>query len=321
MSRAEVGDDVFGEDPTVNALQRKLAELFGKEDALFVPSGVMANQLAIKTQTEPGNEIVVESDSHIFNYETAGPSLLSGVQMFPLKGQNGIVSADQIVHAIRPPAYYMPRTTLICLENTHNMAGGVIYPIKKIQEISQMVREKGIRLHLDGARLWNACVATGESPIEYGRYVDTVAVCFSKGLGAPVGSALIGTRETIERARTYRKIFGGGMRQVGMIAAAAAYALQHNVERLKTDHVNAQALGTGIADLSWLSVDVDCIQTNIVIIDVSRSGQTAEAVIEKFKSRRILLSSAGSHRIRAVTHLDVTAEDIDSAVNVFRNIS
>jgi len=321
MARAEVGDDVFGEDPTVNALQEKLAGLFGMEAAIFVPSGVMANQLAIKVHTQPGNEIIVEWESHIFNYETAGPSLLSGVQMFPLKGERGIISAEQVAQAIRPAAYYMPRTTLICLENTHNMAGGMIYPIDQIGEISVLAKARGIRLHLDGARLWNACVATGNSPRAYARYVDSVAVCFSKGLGAPIGSALVGSREAIERARTYRKIFGGGMRQVGVIASAAAYAMEHHVDRLKDDHENARALAAGIAGLDWLALDVESVQTNILIIDVSRSGQTAETVIEKMRADHVLLSPAGSHRIRAVTHLDVTREDIENAIRSFKNLS
>lgn len=320
MIRAEVGDDVFGEDPTVNALQKKVAALFEKEDALFVPTGVMANQLAIKVHTQPGNEIIVESESHIFYYETAAPSVLSGVQMFPLKGKNGVLTSEQIAEAIRPPAYYMPRTSLVCLENTHNMAGGVVYPVDEIREISEFVKERGISLHLDGARLWNACVATGVSPKTYAQYFDSLSVCFSKGLGAPIGSMVIGTKAMIERARTYRKIFGGGMRQVGVIAAAAEYALENNIDRLKTDHEHARVLGKGIAANNRLRVNLDTIETNIVMVDVLPSGQSTESMLAGLEKEGLLLSPAGSSRIRAVTHLDVGREAIEKAIEIFKSV-
>ena len=240
MLDAPVGDDVYGEDPTVNLLQQKVAELLGKPAALYVPSGVMANQLAVKLHTQPGDEVIVEKDSHIFNYETVAPSILSGVQLHTIEGQRGVLRAEQLAPAVRPPAYYMPRTTLICLENTHNRAGGTVYPIEEIKRIRDFARALGIKLHLDGARLWNASVATGITPREYAQYFDTISVCFSKGLGAPVGSALVGSEDAIQRARRFRKIFGGGMRQAGIIAAGALYALEHNVNRLKEDHDKAR---------------------------------------------------------------------------------
>ncbi|MDP2972738.1 MAG: GntG family PLP-dependent aldolase, partial [Deltaproteobacteria bacterium] len=236
MSEAEVGDDVFGEDPTVNALHERVAQMLGKEAALFVPSGTMANQLAIKSHTQPGDEVIIEATSHPYNFEGGGGAVLSGIQFYCLRGVRGILDASQIEEAIRPDDHHFPVTRLICLENTHNRGGGAIYPIDKMAEIYRLAKSKGLLVHLDGARLWNASVATGISPHEYGQWADSVSVCLSKGLGAPIGSLVAGSRIFIDRVHRFRKMFGGGMRQVGIIAAAGLYALEHHIERLKEDH-------------------------------------------------------------------------------------
>jgi threonine aldolase len=319
MARAPVGDDVFAEDPTVNLLQQRVAEILGKPSALYVPSGVMSNQLAIKVHTQPGDEVIVEKDSHIFNYETAAPSILSNVQLHTLEGEHGILRAEQLAPAVRPSAYYLPRTTLVCLENTHNRAGGVVYPLEEIKRIRDFARALGIKLHLDGARLWNACVATGIHPKEYAQHFDTVSVCFSKGLGAPVGSALVGSEEVIQRARRYRKIFGGGMRQAGIIAAGALYALEHNIDRLKEDHEKARVFAERVANNPMLAVDLKNVQTNIVVVDISRTGKSTDQVLEFLKTKNVLLTDANYTSIRAVTHLDVSAEQVIRAADVVAN--
>ena len=313
MIAAEVGDDVYGEDPTVNRLQEKVAALLGKEAALFVPSGVMANQLGLKVHTQPGDEVIVESESHIFNFETAGAAFLSHVQLNTIKGNRGILQADQVLHAIRSSVYYNPRTSLVCLENTHNKAGGTIYPLEEIQKIHTIARKRNLALHLDGARLWNASVASGIPPEEYARYFDTVSVCFSKGLGAPVGSALTGTREKIESARKYRKIFGGGMRQVGILAAGVLFALEHNIDRLKEDHEKAKWLAKELSNLPGIHLDVNSVQTNIIIIDISGRQESAEEIISKLKAQGVLISDMGISALRMVTHLDVSMEQMKRA--------
>jgi threonine aldolase len=316
MAQAEVGDDVFAEDPTVNLLQRKVADLLGKPAALYVASGVMSNQLAIKVHTQPGDEVIVEKDSHIFNYETAAPSILSNVQLHVLPGQRGILRAEQLAPAVRPAAYYMPRTALICLENTHNRAGGTIYPLEEIKRIRDFARALGIKLHLDGARLWNACVASGISPKEYAQCFDTVSVCFSKGLGAPVGSALVGSEDAIQRARRFRKIIGGGMRQAGIIAAGALYALEHHIERLKEDHEKARLFAERVAQNPLLKIDLESVQTNIIVIDISRTGKSTDDVLAVLRSRGALLTDANYTSIRALTHLDVSMEQVSRAAEI-----
>jgi threonine aldolase len=316
MAEAIVGDDVFGEDPTVNRLQEKVAELLEKPAALFVPSGVMANQLAIKAQTQPGDEIIVEADSHIFNYETAAPSLLSSVQLQVIQGKRGVIRAEQLAPAIRPAAYYMPRTSLICLENTHNRAGGTIYPLEEIRKIREFTKAIGVKMHLDGARIWNAWVATGIHPREYAQYFDSVSVCFSKGLGAPVGSALVGSEDMIQRARKFRKVFGGGMRQAGIIAAGALYALDHNIDRLKEDHEKARQFAEDVAKIPRLSIDLASVQTNIIIIDIGQTGKSTADALALLQAKNVLLTDAGYTTIRAVTHLDVTMNQVKTAANI-----
>ena len=316
MALAPVGDDVFGEDPTVNRLQEKVAALLGKPAALYVSSGVMSNQLAINVHTQPGDEVIVEKESHIFNYETGAPSILSNVQLHLIMGERGILRADQLAPAVRSSAYYMPHTSLICLENTHNRAGGTVYPIEEIKKISDFARPLGIRMHLDGARLWNASVASGIPPREYAQYFDTVSVCFSKGLGAPVGSALVGSEESIQRARRFRKILGGGMRQAGIIAAGALYALEHHVDRLKEDHQKARLFAERIALNPLVGIDVKYVQTNIVVFDISKTGKTPEELLEKLKNKNVLLTDASYTALRAVTHLDVTSDEVAQAAEI-----
>ena len=316
MARAPVGDDVYGEDPTVNLLQKKVAELLGKPGALFVPSGVMSNQLAIKVHTQAGDEVIVEKDSHIFNYETSGPAILSGVQLHPIIGERGVLRAEQLAPAVRPGAYYMMRTSLICLENTHNRAGGAIYPIEEIKRIRDFSKALGLKLHLDGARLWNASVASGISPKEYAQYFDTVSVCFSKGLGAPVGSALVGSEDVIDIARRFRKIFGGGMRQAGIIAAGALYALDNHVERLKEDHLKAKMFAERLAGNPRLVIDMKTVQTNMVVFDIAHTGKSTEEVLAVLRSKNVILSDANYTSLRAVTHLNVSLEQVQRAAEI-----
>jgi threonine aldolase len=320
MAEAPVGDDVFGEDPTVNTLQEKVAALLGKEKAIYVPSGTMGNQTAIKAHTEPGDEVILEREAHIFNYETVAPAMISNVQVYPLEGKQGVITVEQIKRAIRPKAYYMPRTRLICIENTHNRAGGTIFPLDEIKRIRELALEEGIRMHLDGARIWNASVETGIEPKEYAKYFDSVSVCFSKGLGAPVGSAVAGEAEFIEKVRRYRKIYGGGMRQAGIIAAGALYALEHNIPRLKEDHEKAKYLAHEVSRLKSLGIDLSSVQTNIVLINVEKTGKTPAEMIQLLRQNGVLLTQGTYTSVRAVTHLDVTMEEVKKAAEVFRRL-
>ncbi|MBI3586161.1 MAG: aminotransferase class I/II-fold pyridoxal phosphate-dependent enzyme [Ignavibacteriales bacterium] len=320
MAQAEVGDDVFGEDPTVNKLQTKVAELLGKPASLFTPTGVMANQLALKCHTQPGDEVIVEEASHIFNYETAAPSILSNVQLHTIKGTRGILRVEQLGPAVRSNAYYMQRTSLICLENTHNSGGGTIYPLDEIKSISAFAKTRGISLHLDGARLWNVWAATGIHPKEYAQYFDSVAVCFSKGLGAPVGSALAGSIELIQKARKFRKVFGGGMRQAGIIAAGALFALENHIDLLKEDHNKAQFFARAIAAIPNFVIDLESVQTNIVISDISKTGKTADEIIAILKNKGVLLTDVGRTKIRAVMHMDVSMEQVETAANIIKEV-
>jgi len=320
MSEAEVGDDVFGEDPTVNCLQERVAQMLGKEASLFVPSGTMANQLAIKSHTQPGDEVIIETTSHPYNFEGGGGAALSGIQFHCLKGIRGILDASQILEAIRPEDHHFPVTRLICLENTHNRGGGAVYPIEKMKEIYQVAKSKGLLVHLDGARLWNASVATGISPQEYSQWADSVSVCLSKGLGAPIGSLVAGSKSFIDRVHRFRKMFGGGMRQVGIIAAAGLYALDHHLERLKQDHQNAKRLAVGLKEIKGVSLDPKHVETNIVIFDVAETGKTAHQVAEAMKHHGVLIHAFGKTQIRLVTHLDVNSEDIETALKAFEEV-
>ena len=320
MMTTDVGDDVYGEDPTVNKLQQRVAKMFGKESALFVPSGTMGNEICIKAQTQPGDEIIVEQDSHIFVYETAAPSLLSGVQMLPIAGKSGNITVDQIKRAIRPKAYYLPPTKLICIENTHGRSSGSIIPIDEIKNIHALSREENINMHLDGARIWNASIASGVSLKEYAKYFDSVSVCFSKGLGAPVGSMIIGSNKFIEQSRIYRKIFGGGMRQVGILAAAALYALDKNILRLKEDHDKARFFATELNKLPILDINMSEVQTNMVITNIYRTGKSQKEILNLLKHKRLLLTPERDTSIRAVMHLDVSLEQVQNAVSIFQKL-
>ena len=320
MIDAEVGDDVFGEDPTVNSLQEIVANLLGKEAALFVPSGTMANQLSIKSHTQPGDEVIIEASSHPYNFEGGAGAALSGIQFQCLKGVRGILDASQIEEAIRPADHHFPVTKLICLENTHNRGGGSIYPLEKMAEIYRLTKSKGLLLHLDGARLWNASVATGIKPREYAQWADSVSVCLSKGLGAPIGSLVSGSKPFIDLVHRFRKMFGGGMRQVGIIAAAGIYALNHHLERLKEDHHNAKRLAVGLKEFKGVSIDPKHVETNIVIFDVTNTGMTGAQVAEAMKKEGVLIHAFGKTQIRLVTHLDVSSEDIEIALKAFKKV-
>ncbi len=320
MIAAQVGDDVFGEDPTVNKLQQMIAELTGFEDALFVASGTMGNQLCIKTHSNPGNEIVVERNSHIFNYECGSPALLSGVQQMPIDGHRGSFTLEQVRNVIRPENVHHPKTRLICFENTHNRGSGAIFPFEEIRRISTFAREKGIKLHMDGARLWNASVATDIPIREYCQYMDSVSLCFSKGLGAPVGSIIAGSKNFIEKARYYRKALGGGMRQVGILAAAAIYAMENHLPSLAEDHRRAQKLAQFISTIPGIEIDLDSIQTNIVIFNVAGTGLSGQQVIELLKERGVRMNTFAETKVRAVTHLHITDDDIEQTIGVLKKI-
>lgn len=321
MHAAEVGDDVFHEDPTVNRLEARVAELLGKEAALFVPSGTMSNQIAVKTHTQPGDELICDVNCHIYNYEAGGPAVLSGVSTRTLDGDCGILDVTQLEDKVRPDDDHQVRTRLVCLENTHNRGGGRIYPFEKIQAIHAWTQQHSLMLHLDGARLWNAVVATGIAAKKWAALFDSVSVCFSKGLGAPVGSALAGPREFVRRARRVRKLFGGGMRQAGALAAAALYALEHHVERLAEDHRNAQAIAQAIADTPAMRLVPPEVETNLIWFRVEREVDTAKDVAAALKERGVLVHAAGPQTLRACTHLDVSAAQAERAAETIRHVS
>ncbi|MBI5403655.1 MAG: low-specificity L-threonine aldolase [Ignavibacteriae bacterium] len=318
MFDAEVGDDVFSEDPTVNKLQEKCVEISGKEKALYVPSGCMANQLAVKAHTQPGDEVICESECHIFNYETAAPAILSNVQMMTVRGEYGVMQLEEIKKFVRTKEYYFPRTRLICLENTHNRAGGVIQPIEVIKEISEFAKEIGIMMHMDGARIFNASIETGISVKEYSSYFDSISFCFSKGLGAPVGSILCGPADFIAVAHKWRKIIGGGMRQAGVIAAAALYALENNTKRLKEDNDKAKYFAKEISKIKEVSINLEKVHTNIVIF--ANSKYPKPELISKLKENGVLISAGSFENLRAVFHLDVTMEETEEAVRIFKTL-
>lgn len=310
MAKAEVGDDVFGDDPTVNALEAYVAELLGKEEAVYMPSGTMTNQVALRVHTEPGDEVILESEAHIYYYEGGAPAALSGVMCRLIKGNKGIFSATDVERVLRPDNYHFPKTKLVCLENTHNRGGGRIFPLSEIEAIARICQERNLKLHLDGARLWNACAATSISEADYAKPFDTVSICFSKGLGAPVGSALVGSQELMKRARRFRKMFGGGMRQAGIIAAGALYALKHHRERLLEDHLNAKILAKGLQQIDGIAIDPEDVQTNIVIFQTK--AIPAQTLAQKLQEKGVALLAIGSHSLRAVTNLMVTQEQIQA---------
>jgi threonine aldolase len=311
MASAEVGDDVFGDDPTVNQLEAEVAKLLGKEAAVYMPSGTMTNQAALRVHTEPGDEVILESEAHIYYYEGGAPAALSGVMCRLIKGNQGIFTAADLQQALRPQDVHFPRTKLVCLENTHNRGGGRIFPLSQIEAIAQVCHEHNLKLHLDGARFWNACIATGISEADYAKPFDTVSVCFSKGLGAPVGSALAGSAAEIERARRFRKMFGGGMRQAGIIAAGALYALQHQRQRLQDDHNHAKRLAVGLQQIEGITIDPADVQTNIVFF---QTNVPAGVLVNRLAEQGVAVLAVGANSIRAVTNLMVSSAQIDQTL-------
>jgi len=320
MAQAQVGDDVFGEDPTVIELQEEAARLLGKEAGLYVPSGTMSNQIAIKVHTQPGDEVICDVGAHIMNYEAAGPAFHSQVQLNLLHGCLGVFTAEQVEDVIRPQNVHMPPTRLISIENTHNRAGGTIFPLEEIRRIADVARAHNLLMHMDGARLMNAVVATGIPAREWAAPFDSVSLCLSKGLGAPVGSVLCGDRAFIQRAHRYRKIFGGGMRQAGIIAAGALYAIRNHVADLARDHQRARQLAEALSRLPGVTVNPDDVHTNIVIFSVDKQKGTGAELEERLRNEGVLCLALARQKIRLVTHRDLTAEDIDNATQVFQKV-
>jgi threonine aldolase len=315
MMSASVGDDVFGQDPTVNALEAKAAALFGHEAALFCPSGTMTNQIAIKVHTQPLDEVICDELSHIYKAEVGGYAFNSGIAVQLVAGQNGKITAPQIAAQIKGDFDWLPKTSLVVLENTTNIGGGNYYTIDEIRPIQQLCATQGLKLHLDGARLFNALVETGDSPSAYGEVFDSISICLSKGLGAPVGSLLIGNQSFIKKARRVRKAMGGGMRQAGFLAAAGIYALDNNIERLREDHYHARLLGDTLATCSYVE-NIRPIKTNIVIFDVKQPLNAAD-FLAYLNKNACLASAFGPQTVRFVTHLDVNAEMIAQANQLF----
>ncbi|MEX0723593.1 MAG: GntG family PLP-dependent aldolase [Gracilimonas sp.] len=308
MMAAKVGDDVFGEDETVNEFQDKVAEMFATEAGLFVPSGTMSNQLGVKVLTEPGDEILIDYKGHIFNYETGAASALSGVQVRTLEGKNGKLSIPILEHTKRGHFDWEPRTKVICLENSTNKGGGVCYTKDELSVIKEFADKEDLMIHIDGARIWNAITATKIEPEFFGEIADTISVCFSKGLGAPVGSMLLSSKERIAKARRYRKMWGGGMRQVGLLAAAADYALDNNWDKLKEDHRRAKEVAQVIFESKHLAVDMNKLQTNILLFDTVK--ENAESVLKKLSDKGIQMIPFGPNTIRATFHFEITDEDV-----------
>jgi len=318
MVAAEVGDDVMSEDPTVNALQRRTAELLGKEAALFVPTGTMANQIAIGVHAGPGDELICDATAHVYVWEGGAIARLWGATTRSLPGEGGLLTLAQLADKIRPDDGHYVRTRLVCLENTHNRGGGRVHPIERIAEVATWARSHGLAVHLDGARLMNAVVASGIPAAAWASHFDTVSICFSKGLGAPVGSAMAGTAATIKKAHRLRKVLGGGMRQAGIIAAGALYALDHNVERLADDHRNAQILVRAVEESEGLRLESGPVETNLVWIEVDPSIGTAQEVAARLKADGVLVSALGPQVLRACTHLDVSREQAEFAAERLR---
>ena len=321
MARADVGDDVYGEDPTVNRLQDMAATMFAKKAALFVPSGTMANQLAIRLHTQPGQEVIVESTAHIVRYEQGAAGALAGVQLHWVVGNRGLISAEQVEAAVRPKDPHTIQTALICLENTHNSGGGTIYPLATIERIRAVAAAHGIPMHLDGARLFNAVAATTLPPASYAQHFDTLSVCLSKGLGAPVGSLLMMNDLTLlDKAKRLRRMYGGAMRQSGILAAAGIYALEHHIGRLKVDHDHAKRLARRLQQISTVRISPQDVDTNIVIFDVIGHHLTPSAIVAALKQEGVLINTIGGASFRAVTHLDISSASIDQACDIFARV-
>lgn len=319
MAAAEVGDDVYGEDPTIHRLEELGAQLMGKEAAVFVPSGTMGNQIAVLAQTTPGDEIIVEAEAHVFYYEVGGLARLGGLQTRTIPGEHGRLSPDQVAAAVRGENIHFPPTTLLCLENTHNRAGGTVLTVEQTSALAAVAHEHGLKVHLDGARLFNAAVALGVPVADLAAPCDTVMFCLSKGLSAPVGSLVAGPADTIARVRMFRKMLGGGMRQAGVLAAAGLIALQDMPSRLAEDHDNARRLALGLAELPGVQVDLDTVQTNIVIFHLT-GAIGGPALVASLRDRGVLANATGPQSVRFVTHKDVTAADIDKTLQAVASL-
>jgi threonine aldolase len=321
MARAEVGDDVYGEDPTVNLLQERMAALLGKAAALFVPSGTMANQLALRLHAQPGQEVIVESRAHMIRYEQGAGGALAGIQFHWIVGSRGLITAEQVEAAIRPNDPHTIQTALIAIENTHNSGGGTVYSLKTVEEIRHVAERHRIPMHLDGARLFNAVAASGTSAVDYARHFESVSCCLSKGLGAPAGSVLATNDPgAMDRLRRFRRMYGGAMRQAGILAAAGLYALEHNLTRLMDDHAKAKRFARAIQSVPQVRVNPDDVETNIVFFDVVHERLSPADVVAALKREGVLLNAVGGAQYRAVTHLDVTEKDIDAAAQALRHI-
>lgn len=318
MAEAAVGDDVYGEDPTVNKLEDEAAALLGKEASLFLPSGTMANQVAVMTHTRPGDEVLVEAEAHIYYYEVGGIARLSGAQPRPIGGKAGRLQPDQVKAALRPADIHFPNASLLCVENTHNRAGGAIWTAEEVAAVADVAHAAGLKVHMDGARVFNAAVALGTPVSELVQSVDSIMFCLSKGLAAPMGSMLVGSREFIDRARKNRKLLGGGLRQVGVVAAAGRVALQEMIDRLADDHENARLLQRGLSEVAGLMPHAP--STNMVMVDVVRPGLSAADVGRRLKAAGVLTNAVGPQRLRLVTHKDVSREDCERAITAFAEV-
>jgi threonine aldolase len=321
MAAAEVGDDVYGEDPTVNRLEEKVADYLGTEAALFVPTGTMGNQVAVRVHCRPGDELLLEATCHIYLWEGGGPAVHSGATCRTFEGTWGVIDPEQLRGKVRPDDPHSVRTRLVCLENTHNRGGGTVYPLDKVKATAAWARQHGLALHLDGARLWNAVVASGVPAREWCRHFDSVMVAFSKGLGAPVGSALAGTKDFIAQARKVRKLFGGAMRQAGYLAAACIHGMDRHIDRLSEDHANAKLIGEAVATVPGLRLAPPRVETNLVWFDVDSAFGTAQDVVARLKAAGVLVSALGSQTVRACTHLDVSRADCERAAAAVRALA
>lgn len=315
MMKAKVGDDVFGEDPTINELENMTASMFGMQAAIFCPSGTMTNQIAIKCHTQPGDEVICEDSSHIYQYEGGGIAFNSGASVRLLPGDRGRITADQVLSAIQPDDPHRPNTSLVSLENTSNRGGGSCYDFNEIKKIQALCHEKKLAFHLDGARLWNAMIAKKETAKQYGEAFDSISVCLSKSLGCPVGSLLIGTKDLIKKARRIRKVFGGGMRQAGFLAAAGIYALQNNIERLAEDHQHAQKIAASIAEKDFVKLMLP-VETNIIIFELN-DQLSAPELVSKLKEKNVLGYAITPKRVRLVVHLDISSKMTEKTIAVF----
>lgn len=317
MMKAKVGDDVYGEDPTVNELQEKTAELFGKEAALFVPSGTMGNQIALKLLTNPGDEVILDSNAHVYYYETAAPAILSHIQLRPIESESGMPDLNKIEDTIRADIYYLPKTSVIELENTHNRHGGAVLDYNYILQVKEIAVKHGLSFHLDGARIWNASVSTGLSLSKLAEPFDTLSVCLSKGLGAPVGSLILSTRENIQKALKIRKIFGGGMRQAGILAAAGLFALEHNFPKMKYDHENAIKFANEINKIPELSCNTNNVNSNIVIFKYSNNLNTND-LSKELQKNGLLMHEFGNRSVRAVFYLDLDNDVVEKSIEIIK---